>query len=331
VTNLNKLLAGLLVAQLALVVGGKLAGRDQAMTMKTVTVLEGLDPAQVDKVAIWGPPKQGEGPAQESVALAKVNGAWSIDGADGFPADDAKVKDLLDSLKGLTSRTVVLEGAKYHQKLEVSAEKFQRKVTLTAGGKDRTFYVGTSPSFKNSHVRVDGSDQVLLVNEFGTNELGSRAWHWVDRKFLDIPADQVWAVSVQNAQGTIQLEKDPASSAWAALGVPGALDTATVDDLVRKARTVNLETPVGKTVKPEYGLDAPLATVTLTTGTSTIAGTPPTATEKVTLQIGKKLGAENQYFVKSSKSEYVVRVASWGLEPLVSKGPADLLKKDKPN
>ena len=50
-TNMNKILAGLMVAQLALVVGVELRNTDQAMTMKTVTVLEGLDPAQVDKAA----------------------------------------------------------------------------------------------------------------------------------------------------------------------------------------------------------------------------------------------------------------------------------------
>ncbi|MCA9553866.1 MAG: DUF4340 domain-containing protein [Myxococcales bacterium] len=327
-TNLNKILAGLMVAQLALVVGVELRNTDQAMTMKTVTVLEGLDPAQVDKLAIWGPPKRGDGPTQESVVLAKVNGAWTIDGADGFPADDAKVKDLLDRLKELTSRTVVLEGSKYHDKLEVSPEKFQRKVVITAGGKDRTLYVGTSPSFKNTHVRLDGSDQVLLVNEFGPNDLGSRAWHWVDRKFLDIPADDVWAIQIQNAQGSLQLEKDPATKAWAVLGLTEPLNTATVEDLVRKARTLNLETPAGKTSKPEYGLDAPLATVTLTTGTSTVAGAPPPTTEKVVVQVGKKLDAENQYFVKTSKSDYVVRVAAWGLDPLVTKGMKDLIKKD---
>ena len=326
-TNLNKLLSGLLVAQLLIVVGARLGGGDQALQMKDVTVLEGLDAAQVDKLAIWGPPKKGDGPAQESVVLAKVNGAWTIDGADGFPADGAKVKDLLDALAGLRSRTVVLEGTKYHEKLEVAPDAFQRKVTLTAAGKDRTFYVGTSPSFKNSHVRVDGADQVLLVNEFGTNDLGSRAWHWVDRKYQDLPDAEVWAVRIENAKGVLQLEKDPASKTWAALGVTGPLDTAAVDDLVRKARTINLETPVGKALDPKFGLDAPLATVTLTTGTSTIAGAPPKTTEKVVVKVGSKLEADNQYYVKSSISEYVVRAAGWGLEPLVSKAAADLVKK----
>lgn len=324
--GLNKILSGLLLLQVVVLLGMRV-GSEDSLRVRSLTVLEGYDAAEVEQIAIWGAPKEGSGPSQESVVLEKTNGKWTIGGTDGYPADEAKVEELLETLGTLRSRTVVVESDVYHDKLEVSPEKYQRKVTVTQGGKPTTFFVGSSPSFKNVHVRLDGSDQVLLVNEFGASQLGSRAWHWVDRKYQDIPEDQVWAVKIDNAKGTVQLEKDPASKSWAALGITEDLVKSTVDDLVRKARTINMESPVGKTVAPEHGLDSPLATVTLTTGTSTVAGAPPPTTETVTVRIGKKDEAKNQYFVKSSKSDYVVRVAGWAVSPLVEKGREDLVEK----
>ncbi len=325
-TGLNKILAALVVAQAGLLVGLQMQGED-TLKVTSVTVLEGLDTSKVTQLSIWGAPKEGSGPAQESVVLDKVNGAWTIGSTDGFAADGKKVDELLKTLEGLRSQTVVLEGAAYHNKLEVSADKYQRKVTLQAGETTQTFFVGSSPSFKNVHVRLEGSDQVLLVNEFGSAQIGSRAWHWVDRTYQDIPEDQVWQVRVDNSKGSLQLDKDPTSLAWAVLGQDGEVDAAAVKSLVGKARTINIEAPVGKTEAPEYGLASPLATVTLTTGTSTIAGAPPPSTSEVTLKVGKKLEADNQYYLKASNNPYVVKVAAWAVTPLLEKGKEDLVKK----
>ncbi|CAN0587228.1 unnamed protein product, partial [Laminaria digitata] len=90
---------------------------------------------------------------------------------------------------------------------------------------------------------------------------------------------------------------------------------------------INIEAPVGKTEAPEYGLASPLATVTLTTGTSTIAGTPPPSTSEVVVKVGKKLEADNQYYLKASNNPYVVKVAAWAVTPLLEKGKEDLAKK----
>lgn len=324
-SNINKILSLFLVVQVALLLGMRM-NSDEGLKITSVTVLEALDLETVSEISILGAPKEGTGPDQESVVLAKVNGQWTIGGTDGFAADTKKVDELVSSLKALQSRTVVLEGAAYHNKLEVSADKFQRKVAVKDGKKTHTFYVGTSPSFKNVHIRLDGSDKVLLVNEFGASQLGSRAWHWVDRKYQDIADDKVWQVRIDNSKGSLQFDRDPVTKIWAALGVDGPLDDGVLTDLVSKARTLNLETPVGKTAKPEYGLDTPLATIVLTTGTATVAGAPPPSTETVTIKIGKKLEAQNQYFVKSSSSEYVVRVAGWAVTPLIEKGKEDLVK-----
>jgi hypothetical protein len=325
-TKLNKALMLALVVQALLVAGMRFAGGPEEKVAPR-TLLPGLSAEKVTRLEIWGPPKEGDGPAQESVALNRSGGKWSIATADDYPADSKKLDELVASLSALKVRSPVVSAATYHKKLEVAEGDYQRKLVITADGKAQTLFLGSSPAFKNVHLRLEGEDPVYLAAELSVGDVGTRAWSWVDRAYLSTPENGVWSVKVENAKGSLQLDKNPADSSWAALGVTEKLAKSTVDDLVRKASTINLETPVGKTEKPEYGLAAPLATVTLVTGTSTIAGAPPQKTETVTVKVGAKVDADNQYYLKSSTSEYVVKVAGWAVEPLISKAKEDLIEK----
>lgn len=323
----NLILTGLLFAQVLIILGMRLGGEEQTLS-KPMVVLEAFDAAKVTKIQILGAPKDGDGPDQSSVSLSKSGADWGIATADGYPADQQKVKDFLEKLGKMKSRSVVVTSSKYHEKLEVAPSKYQRKVTVTQDGKDTTFFVGTSPSFKNMHIRVDGADDVLLVPEISTGDFSDRAWGWVDRTYVKHEKKDVWAVKIQNQKGQIDLERNPQDDSWIAAGLAGAPKKTTLDDLVRKASQINLEEPVGKALKPEYELGK-LATVTLVTGTSTVAGVPPPTTETTTIQVGKKLESENRYYVKSSNNDYVIKAASWAIDPLVEKTKADLVDEKK--
>ncbi|MBK8014465.1 MAG: DUF4340 domain-containing protein [Deltaproteobacteria bacterium] len=324
----NRLLIFLLIAQ-ALIITGMRFGDDRRMTVQSVEIFDPFDPAKVTRIKISGaPPEKESDPPQNQVELAKDGATWGIATADNYPANKTKVEEFLTTLAKLRSRNTVLTKSTFHKKLEVAADKYQRSITITHDGKPLTFFVGSSPSFKTVHLRLDGHDDVYLVSDFSASDAADRAWGWVDRTYIQYPKTDVWSLRIENEKGTVALEKNPANGDWISASTADPLDTTLVNNLVSKASTINLETPIGKSLKPEYGFDKPLATVTLVTGTSTIAGTPPPSTETTTVQIGAKLEKENQYYVKSSRSDYVVTVAGWGIDPLVQKGPADLPKKE---
>lgn len=324
--QLNKILLGLFLAQSLLLVGMQM-NQESPLAVRTVQVFPGLEADKVEKVEIWGAPQKGDGPPQNKVLLSRVNGKWGLGDADDYPADGKKIDELLANVAKLVSRTTVLEKATYHDKLEVSEAKYQRRVTLTVGGKELRFYVGTSPSFKTVHLRIDGKDEVYLVNDLSTGDLGDRAYTWVDRTFLKFGAPELWSVKLKNTAGELNFERNPVNGEWAVLGMDEPAAKTQVDDLIRKAGTVNLEAPVGKADKPEYGLSTPKASLELVTGTSTIAGAPPPKTTVVTWAIGNKLEKENQYYAKASTSDYVVRVAGWAVDPLLTKAKKDLVEK----
>ncbi|MGF1511754.1 MAG: DUF4340 domain-containing protein [Myxococcota bacterium] len=322
--RLNQALLGLLGLQVVVLLGLTFAQEDQ-LSVQSRSLFPELEPEQVNRVEIQGP----SGDAEESVRLVRKGTDWVLEDADAYPAKGSEVDSFLDKVADLMSRTTVLNSPRYHEKLEVSADKYERKVALHTGAGTTTFYLGTSPSFKNTHLRIEGEDEVVLVNGFGTSDAGNRAWNWVDRTYVDIPKDQVWAVELTNENGNIKLERDPVSNQWALLGSTEKIKSTEVDTLVNKARSVNLETPVGTTVKPSFGLEEPTAVVKLTVGTSTIAGTLPPTTEVKTLSVGAEIENKNRRYVKSSESEYVVQVADYAVDPLLEKTKDDLLADEE--
>jgi hypothetical protein len=335
----NRFLIIALFVQVAiLIMGMSLAKEDGTRTQKSMKVFEGLDPAKVTKIKILGEPKDAgdsAAPGQQSVELVKDGTSWVLPGADNYPVDPTKVNELLEKLQKLKSRGPVLTKKTYHKKLEVAEDKFQRLVTLTMDGKDVKFYVGSSPSFKNVHFRRDGSDEVLQVGDLTQWEIGARPADWVERAYVKIPEKDVWGLTIQNKTGMIKLAKS-AFGEWTAQGINGPLKKTVIDDLVRKAGTINVEEPVGKSEKPEQGLAEPLATVSIETGTSSITGKMPDEIKTDVVRIGSKIDKDNRYYAKSTTSGYVVQVASWGVEPFVTKTAKDLIdeptapKKDEP-
>lgn len=326
-TTVNKALIGLLALQIVVLLGmGLGGGSDRLALAEAVDLLPGLEASKVTTLKIFGPSKDGAG--QEQVELVRKGDGWVIGGADDFPAKKAEVERLVDTLAALRSRNEVLSGATYHEKLEVAAEAYRRKVVVASGSESQTLFVGSSPSFKNVHVRRDGNDTVYQVADLSESDAGARAWSWVDRTYVKIPKEELWSVTVENEHGKIQLDRDPASNAWAALGVKKALDTSVVDGLVADVRDIGLETPVGKSAPAGAELGK-AAKVTLVTGSSTIAGVPPSTTETVVIEVGTKVDGKDRRWARASTSPYVVEVAGWEVKKLVETKREDLIKKEE--
>ena len=314
--NTNRTLLGLLVLQAFILLGIGLTQGSSNLDVQT-RVLVSVEPERVSKLQIQG---QGD----EAVTLKRSGNDWVLASADDFPAKSDAVEEAVEKLSELRSRNRVLSSSRYHDKLEVSEESFQRKVTVTAGEDEIVFYLGTAPSFKNTHIRLAGEDDVYLVNDFGTSDLAARAWNWVDRSYVEIPESNLWSVAVDNENGSFRLERDPATDAWAALGTAEELDSTEVDEVLRAVRTVNLQEPVSRTISPEFGLDRPVVTATLTVGSSTIAKTPPKTVETRVLEVGAEAEGGRRY-VKASDREYVVTVNASSLKPLLKTTLEDLL------
>lgn len=113
---------------------------------------------------------------KSTATLAKSGDKWQVDKQD---ADNGKITSMLDTLGKLKVSVPVAGSASGRERFEVTEQKFQRHVTLFAGDKQvGDLYFGTSPGFRQSHVRRAGDDNVYAV-AFNNYDLGVMAGDWV--------------------------------------------------------------------------------------------------------------------------------------------------------
>lgn len=331
-TRANQILTALLVLQLGIAVTLGLT-RKAPSVARAEPLCPGFSLDKVTRIEITGATGTSGAPEKaQKTALEKKGAGWIVPEAEGYVADTQKVTEFLEKIGKAQARGPIVTKARDHARLEVADDHFQRHVVITLDGKPFGFYVGSAAGTQRSHVRKDGSNDVLPVAGIDAWSIGETASQWIDRSYVKLDEAQVWSIAVTNPKGSYKLERHSKDENWtlADLRAGETLDDGTVSDVVRKCETVSVEEPLGKTVKPEYGLGAPGATVTVEVGGAGEDGKRPENVTTQTLAIGSKDDATHRYRVKSSASDWIVEVADWGLTPLVDKGRDDLLKKSAP-
>ena len=243
------------------------------------------------------------------VELHRVDGAWSLPAADDYPANDTRVKDALSKLLAIDTRRLITRTASSQKRLQVSADDYVRRIEIkTSAGNTYVLFLGSSPSYGATHVRLDGKDETYLAGQLSSWDLGTTAASWVDTAFVSVPEDQISSVVITNASGQVTLNHDTAGK-WtlADLADGETQNDDAVKTTVTRVAAVMLQAPLGKTIKPEYGLDHPLAVVTV----QRKDGDPETLT------VGAQDATDRSYVLQSSSSPYFVRVAEYSVKPLV--------------
>jgi hypothetical protein len=297
-TKTQKILAAILVVQIFLV--AFIYFPRNSATPEPVALLGDLTTNQIAKMAI-------SDVSGNQIVLEKKDGAWVLPDIEDYVANLEKIQTALDSLIGMNSADIATETAASHVQLQVAETKFQRKVDITlTDGTMKTIYLGTSPNYQDTHVRIDGEDKVYLVKDLLASSFSPSAAGWVDTGFMALVESDVKSIIIQNKNGTFTFTQD-SNSKWQ---FDGTLEEgmnysdATITSLVSDVITMRMVEPVGKNIDTSYGFDQPAAVVTIT---STDANG---AAVKTTLILGAQDESGN-YFARVNDQEYIVKVASY--------------------
>lgn len=186
-------LAGLFGIQLVLaVVLFNVQGREPATLNEP---LLSVDSAALDRIEISS--------ADGRIELQKKDGQWQM--GDGLPVADSRINELLKQLEALRRGWAVATTDEAAKRFEVTEEKFKRKVRLLQGDQEvDALLVGTSPSFRQSHVRKPGDDEIYSVklDEFS---LATDRDNWLDTQLMrpngEIVALQFGGQSIKKVAG----------------------------------------------------------------------------------------------------------------------------------
>jgi len=170
------LLAGVLSVQLIVALLFLILGNGDSKELVSEPLL-GIYKDKIERIEISDSDKQ--------VTMSKSGDGWHLSES-GLPVEQSKLTSLLGTLEELKTTWPVATTSSSHERFEVSNSKHQRKLTLSKGGEPLAeLYVGTSPGFKKSHVRLAGQDEVYAV-EFNTYDAPVTEKDWLDKTLLAV-------------------------------------------------------------------------------------------------------------------------------------------------
>ena len=310
--KINQILALALAGQIALA-AWLLQDEPVAPTGRTL-VFPGFSADAATKIEVSGPELGSGDNSIKTVHLVKQGKQWGLGEVDDYPVRNETVSELLGIIRKLTTGPKVTSRSVHHAKLKVAEDSFERRIVIKytaeeAGQKsERTidFYIGTKPHRDRTHFRQASSDDVYVVPEIDSWDIGITDGFWVEKEYVSVPDEELRAVKIRNKNGEFVLERD-AEQKWSVAGWDASkpLNRVDVAAMAKRASSVELAQPLSKAVKKGYGLNTPVARVTLFSSSSTAA--PPNQWAQVNYSIGGP-SIDEHYYVKSDRSAYVAKV-----------------------
>lgn len=252
----------------------------------------------------------------KKLVLAKNGENWVLPEAGDFPADAAKITPLLDKIEKVRTNRLVTQTEGSHARLKVAAADFNSLLDIgLKEGASHKLYVGSSAGASATHVRADDQPEVYLTGDLTSFDANVQASGWINTLYFTVPQTATTGLTLENANGTFEFVKEGEKWTFKGLKAGEIFNETNFTTLLSQASSINMSEPLGQTEEAAYGLDKPLATVTL-----------KTADKTYTLTVGAKSDEDNSYVVKSSESPYYVRIAEFTGQNFTDKKRDDFLQ-----
>lgn len=122
----------------------------------------------------------------ESIQLTKIDDQWRLPDYHNLAANQTKVESLLTRLHQFKKGWPVATSASAHERFELTDKRFKRKLQLFNGEeKVGEVMIGSSPGFKQSHVRLNNDDRVYALN-LNAYELPTTQSQWLKKDLLTV-------------------------------------------------------------------------------------------------------------------------------------------------
>jgi hypothetical protein len=195
-TRFHKILIAALAIQLVLIVI-VMTGGDDTAALKERPIMPKFDAAKVTRLQVFASEAGKPGEAGKPIDLVKRDAAWVLASAFDYPVDQTKVTDALSPIAKLTAAAPIATQASRHKQLHVADTDFERKLVITADGKDMTLYIGGSAGARRTAVRIGGDDKVFGVTGISAASVGSEPRQWVDASYVKIAREDIAKVVIQ--------------------------------------------------------------------------------------------------------------------------------------
>lgn len=239
-TRFNQLLIAALTVQI-IIAGAMYYGNQSSTDDFVQTALLSTDKSEISRIVI-------SNNGNEKTVLNKVNGQWRLPEYHNLPANQNKIASILDKFSDIKTGWPVATTENGRERFEVSEEKYKTKVSLANGDNAlESIYLGTSPGFRQLHVRRDNEDEVYAV-KLNSVDFPVKNKDWLDKTLLQPKGD---IAVLQGPDFAFNKEGDK----WKLEHGEGEVIKEEVENLVSALSHLNVRDIEEKTAEnPEYEL-----------------------------------------------------------------------------
>lgn len=177
----NQILVAVLAIQVVIAGGFYFGSSSPTAEQVQMALIEG-DTNQIDHITI----SEGN---EELVTLQKIDGQWKLNDYFLMPAVQSKVSNILSTLKSTNTSWPVATTKSSQERFEVADDHYQKKIVLSHDDKTlQTLYLGTSPGFRQIHIRRAGEDEIYAV-KLNSFDFPVQNTAWLDKTLLQPKAD----------------------------------------------------------------------------------------------------------------------------------------------
>jgi len=274
--------------------------------------------------------EDGEG---HHLALKKDKDRWFLPEAGLFPADTARVQDLIDRLAGMHMQRGWPEAATAEAaaRFKVAPDKYVRKLNLLKDGTAQAIvYFGASPGLRKIYLRADNDPEIQSMS-LSQHDLEVRVDSWIDPTVLQLKPERIKRIELPG----LRLER----------GQDGGLQPSDLapdeevvgelrDALVNRLAGLMVTGLLGTEARPEYGLHPPglQYTVELDNGTVVeyLFGQPPKPATPAEKDAAPMPPADPPLVLKVSNQEQLFKVDGWQMDELKNAARSSLVRTKAP-
>lgn len=272
---------------------------------KQEKVFAELQADKIDQVTV-------KGAAGEQTTLQKQGAAWQITQPAAVPADEAEISGITTNLASLQVQRVVDDQPTDLKQYGLDPARVD--IAFKAGGKDHRLLLGAkTPAGADVYAKLPESPRVFLVSSYLETTFNKTTFDLRDKTILKVDRDKVDRVELQTPGRTVTIAKQGAE--WRITAPTDArADFGAVEGILGRLNTSPMKSIVAPDVQDpkalkQYGLDTPVATVRVSSGSS-----------QAGLAIGKSAG-EGTVYAKDLSRPMVFTVEAALADEL--KKPAD--------
>jgi hypothetical protein len=252
--------------------------------------------------------------------LTNKNSNWVLSDSDDYAADNTKVTTFIGKLLKMQTGRLIAQTASSYARLQVADDAYGKRVQFkTADGKTHTLLIGSTGGGGSVYVRADGAAEVWLTDSVNDTDASTAAVDWINPTLFTVQNADVTRVDITNHNGTFDFTQSNNTWVMKGLSTGEKFDQTKLTDTLSKITSLVVTKPLGKTIKPEYGLQAPSATITLTLKQTSSSKKP------IVIQVGAKNAADSTYSAITTESPYYVTVSNYNLNDFVTRSKQDFL------